>query len=104
MVAGIVDHETGTRDLRKLSGLWAFMPHTATLAMIAAASMAGVPLLNGFYQRDVFERALDINTLSIGILIPILATISGIFSVAYSLKFVHNIFFNGKQKITKNSS
>ena len=99
MVAGIVDHETGTRDLRKLSGLWAFMPHTATLAMIAAASMAGVPLLNGFLSKEMFfERALDINTLSIGILIPILATIAGIFSVAYSLKFVHNIFFNGKIK------
>ena len=58
MVAGIVDHETGTRDLRKLSGLWAFMPHTATLAMIAAASMAGVPLLNGFLSKEMFLREL----------------------------------------------
>src|SRR5690606_31851915 len=48
MAAGIIDHETGTRDLRKLSGLYRYMPHTATLAMVAAAAMAGVPLLNGF--------------------------------------------------------
>ncbi|MDP1565974.1 MAG: proton-conducting transporter membrane subunit, partial [Polaromonas sp.] len=44
MAAGIIDHETGTRDMRRLNGLWRYMPHTATLAMVAAASMAGVPL------------------------------------------------------------
>ncbi|KAG1601474.1 hypothetical protein G6F46_013952 [Rhizopus delemar] len=48
MAAGVVDHETGTRDLSRLSGLYKAMPITATLAMVAAASMAGVPLLNGF--------------------------------------------------------
>src|SRR5690606_9702306 len=48
MAAGIVDHETGTRDLSRLSGLSRSMPITATLAVVAAASMAGVPLLNGF--------------------------------------------------------
>ncbi|MDP1136454.1 proton-conducting transporter membrane subunit, partial [Klebsiella pneumoniae] len=48
MAAGIIDHESGSRDMRKLNGLWHYMPHTATLAMVAAASMAGVPLLNGF--------------------------------------------------------
>ena len=41
MAAGIVDHETGTRDLGRLSGLYKAMPITATLAMVAAASMAG---------------------------------------------------------------
>ncbi|HQR95434.1 MAG TPA: proton-conducting transporter membrane subunit, partial [Thiotrichales bacterium] len=33
MVAGIIDHETGTRDMRKLNGLLKYMPHTALLAM-----------------------------------------------------------------------
>src|SRR4029078_10720247 len=42
MAAGIIDHETGTRDIRRLSGLYRFMPITATLAMVAAAAMAGV--------------------------------------------------------------
>ena len=54
MAAGIIDHETGTRDIRRLSGLWAFMPITATLAMVAAAAMAGVPLLNGFLSKEMF--------------------------------------------------
>lgn len=51
MSAGIIDHETGTRDLRKLAGLMRYMPATATLGMLAAASMAGVPLLNGFLSK-----------------------------------------------------
>jgi multicomponent K+:H+ antiporter subunit A len=48
MAAGIIDHESGTRDIRKLSGLARLMPITGLLAIIASASMAGVPLLNGF--------------------------------------------------------
>ena len=54
MAAGIIDHETGTRDMRRLDGLWQFMPITATLAMVAAAAMAGVPLLNGFLSKEMF--------------------------------------------------
>lgn len=53
MNAGIVDHETGTRDIKQLGGLWHLMPITATLAMVAAASMAGVPLLNGFLSKEM---------------------------------------------------
>ena len=60
MAAGIIDHETGTRDMRRLSGLFRFMPITATLAMVAAAAMAGVPLLNGFLSKEMFfAEALD---------------------------------------------
>ena len=54
MIAGIVDHETHSRDMRKLGGLWALMPWTATLSMVAAASMAGVPLTNGFLSKEMF--------------------------------------------------
>ena len=54
MAAGIIDHETGTRDMRRLSGLFRFMPITATLAMVASAAMAGVPLLNGFLSKEMF--------------------------------------------------
>ena len=54
MAAGIIDNETGTRDIRRLSGLWRFMPITAFLAMVAAAAIAGVPLLNGFLSKEMF--------------------------------------------------
>ena len=54
MAAGIVDHESGTRDLARLARPARAMPITATLATVAAAAMAGVPLLNGFLSKEMF--------------------------------------------------
>src|SRR5690606_35388463 len=54
MAAGVVDHETGTRDIRRLNGLIRHMPHTGTLALVATGAMAGVPLLNGFLSKEMF--------------------------------------------------
>lgn len=97
MAVGIIDHETGTRDLRRLRGLWRYMPHTAILAMVAAAAMAGVPLLNGFLSKEMFfSEAIKIQGVGgLAAIIPAVATLAGIFSVAYSLRFIHDVFFNG---------
>ncbi|KXS51792.1 MAG: multicomponent K+:H+ antiporter subunit A, partial [Marinobacter sp. T13-3] len=97
MAAGIIDHETGTRDMRRINGLWRFMPHTATLAMVAAASMAGVPLLNGFLSKEMFfAESLHVNLPAfLTWLPPTVATLAGIFAVAYSARFIHDVFFNG---------
>ena len=97
MAVGIIDHETGTRDMRRLHGLWAFMPYTATLAMVAAAAMAGVPLLNGFLSKEMFfAEAMHISQSHIGgWLFPALVTLAGAFAVAYSIRFIHDVFFNG---------
>ena len=98
MATGIIDHETGSRDMRKLNGLWKFLPYTATLAMVAAASMAGVPLLNGFLSKEMFfAETLHQHVLgSMSWLIPVLATLAGALSVAYSTRFIHDVFFNGE--------
>ncbi|PYY69411.1 monovalent cation/H+ antiporter subunit A, partial [Pseudomonas jessenii] len=95
MAAGIIDHESGTRDIRKLSGLYKLMPFTATLAMVASASMAGVPLLNGFLSKEMFfAETVFINaTRWVELSLPIVATIAGTFSVAYSLRFTVDVFF-----------
>jgi multicomponent K+:H+ antiporter subunit A len=95
MAAGIIDHESGTRDIRKLSGLIKLIPFTATLAMVASASMAGVPLLNGFLSKEMFfAETVFINaTAWIEMTLPIVATIAGTFSVAYSLRFTVDVFF-----------
>ena len=97
MAAGIIDHETGTRDMRRLHGLWKFMPYTATLAMVAAAAMAGVPLLNGFLSKEMFfAEAMDVSEhFAGGWLLPALVTLAGALAVAYSLRFIHDVFFNG---------
>lgn len=96
MIAGIIDHESGTRDLRKLSGLWQLLPYTATLTMVTAASMAGVPLTNGFLSKEMFFTEL-LSNLSGPMLIcsAIVATLAGIFAVAYSVRLVHGVFFDG---------
>ena len=95
MAVGIIDHEAGTRDIRKLSGLRRFMPVTATFSIIAAGAMAGVPLLNGFLSKEMFftETAAYNANMFINYSLPIGATIAGMLSVAYSLKFVHGVFF-----------
>jgi multicomponent K+:H+ antiporter subunit A len=100
MAAGIIDHETGSRDMRQLNGLWKYMPITATLAMVASAAMAGVPLLNGFLSKEMFfaETLLQSTLGSISWIIPAFATIGAAFSVAYSLRFIHDVFFNGEPK------
>jgi multicomponent K+:H+ antiporter subunit A len=96
MIAGIVDHETHSRDMRRIGGLWALMPWTATLSMVAAASMAGVPLTNGFLSKEMFFMEAVVGTSGIyAWLVPIAVTLAGIFSVAYSLRFVHDTYFNG---------
>ncbi|MEO3821838.1 Na+/H+ antiporter subunit A [Plantactinospora sp. B24E8] len=56
LVVGIVDQRAGTRDLTVLSGLWRRMPLVGAVALLAAASMAGVPPLLGFVAKEaVFE-------------------------------------------------
>ncbi|MBU4180794.1 MAG: monovalent cation/H+ antiporter subunit A [Gammaproteobacteria bacterium] len=97
MIAGIVDHETHSRDMRQLGGLWKFMPWTATLSMVAAASMAGVPLTNGFLSKEMFFTEAVVGTSGLwGWVVPALVTLAGVFSVAYSLRFVHDTYFNGE--------
>jgi multicomponent K+:H+ antiporter subunit A len=95
MAAGIIDHETGTRDIRRLSGLFRLMPVTAALAMVAAASMAGVPLLNGFLSKEMFFAetiAYHVDSV-LDDALPYLVTIAAMFSVTYSLRFIHGGFF-----------
>ncbi len=94
MAAGIIDHESGTRDIRRLSGLRLMMPITATLAAVASAAMAGVPLLNGFLSKEMFfAETVYLNTSPVlAVVLPAAATVAGMFSVAYSLRFVVDVF------------
>ena len=94
MIAGIIDHETGTRDL-KLSGIWQLLPFTATLTMITAASMAGVPLTNGFISKEMFFTELLASLSgSTVIFASIIATLAGILQ-SVSHFAVHGVFFDG---------
>lgn len=90
MAAGIVDHETGTRDIRNLGGLMTFMPITATISFVGLAAMAGLPPFNGFLSKELFFTAMVnvkefgvFNVETWGILLPIVAWIASIFTFLY---------------------
>ena len=95
MAAGIIDHETGTRDMRRLGGLRRLMPFTSALAIIASLAMAGIPLLNGFLSKEMlFAEALGSGgTATWRTAMSLAALLAGVLGVAYSLRFVHDTFF-----------
>jgi multicomponent K+:H+ antiporter subunit A len=95
MSVGIIDHETGTRDMRRLDGLYRHMPITGTLAIVACGAMAGVPLLNGFLSKEMFfaETVFIQGNPWIEYGLPLAATLAGAFAVVYSLRFGHDVFF-----------
>ncbi|SDK52705.1 Na+/H+ antiporter subunit A [Sediminibacillus albus] len=106
MIAGIIDHETGSRDIRKLGGLMTLMPISMTLALFGTFSMAGVPLpfLNGFYSKELFfENALDIGDTTLWIatmmkqVIPYLAVFGSIFTFVYSMYLFFGTFTGGQK-------
>ena len=93
MSAGIVEHETGTRDIRRLGGLAKAMPVTALIATLAAASMAGLPPLGGFISKEaMLYETPRLALFGIPWLLPLLATIGATLSVAYSLRFAVHLF------------
>jgi multicomponent Na+:H+ antiporter subunit A len=95
MVVGLVDHQTGTRDLRSLGGLRHRMPITATVAALSALSMAGIPPLLGFISKEnLFEAFLHApGPAWFGPLAGAVAVGASVFTFAYSFRFVYRAFF-----------
>ncbi|WP_373356205.1 monovalent cation/H+ antiporter subunit A [Pseudoroseicyclus sp. CXY001] len=98
MTAGIVDHATHTRDIKRLGGLLALMPITGAIGILAALSMAGIPLFNGFLSKEMMlEEASHTVWWENAWLVPVLATLGALLSVAYSFRFIFHTFL-GRQK------
>lgn len=98
MNAGIVDHEAGTRDIKRLGGLFGLMPIAGTLALVAGLSMAGIPPLNGFISKEMMlYEAADTVWLNQAWVFPVLATLGATLSVAYSLRYIVHVYF-GKRR------
>lgn len=101
LVAGIVAHETATRDITKMGGLRKDMPITFIIGTIAALSMAGVPPLNGFLSKEMFyESSLEMGHILGGpleYLIPAAAVLGGAFTFAYSIRFIDGIFLGRRR-------
>ncbi|WP_176249988.1 monovalent cation/H+ antiporter subunit A [Sulfitobacter sp. HGT1] len=93
MSAGIVDHALHTRDMKRLGGLRRLMPLTFAVATIAALSMAGIPLLNGFLSKEMMlEEAYHTTLFGSPYLVAAVATLGALFSAAYSFRFIAHTF------------
>ena len=99
MSAGIIDHETKTRDIRILGGLRHLMPITFVIATVAALSMAGIPFLNGFLSKEMMLQEMG-HTYLFGPkwLVPALATFGSLFSAAYCFRLISHTFLGPKRE------
>lgn len=96
LIVGIVAHELGTRDIREMGGLAKKMPITFIIAIIAAASMAGIPPFNGYLSKELFYESSIIMGQQIGgiwsAIIPMTALAGGVLTFMYSLRLIHKVF------------
>ncbi|MCW8216131.1 Na+/H+ antiporter subunit A [Streptomyces griseolus] len=91
LVTGIVDHATGTRDLRRLSGVGRASPALCATAVLAAASMAALPPFLGFTAKEAaFDALLHGNTADRWVLA--VTVMGSVLTVAYTLRFVWGAF------------
>jgi multicomponent Na+:H+ antiporter subunit A len=92
LVAGTVDHSTGTRDLTRLGGLRRVMPFTALAAVLAGLSMAGLPPLFGFVGKELAYKA-KLGVEHLGWLLPAVAVAANALTVAAAGLLVAKPFF-----------
>lgn len=92
LVAGIVDHETGTRDLREVGGLRAKMPYTFGAALLAGLSMAGLPPLFGFVGKELAYKA-KLGVEGIGWVLPSVAVVANALTIVAAALLVLRPFF-----------
>ncbi|WP_110926515.1 Na+/H+ antiporter subunit A [Bacillus massiliglaciei] len=99
MVVGIIDHETGTRDIRRLGGLMALMPLSFTVAVIGSFSMAGLPPFNGFLSKEMFfTGVLHASKLQLfgmdhfGTAFLVVAWVASVFTFIYCMILVFKTF------------
>jgi multicomponent Na+:H+ antiporter subunit A len=98
LVAGIVAHEAGTRQIDRLGGLRRHLPITAVIAVVASLSMAGIPPFNGFYSKELlFEATYYAAEHAGGLawLFPVVAVFGSVFTFLYSIKFA-SLFFGAE--------
>ncbi|MDF0529471.1 Na+/H+ antiporter subunit A [Tsukamurella sp. 8F] len=95
MVVGIVDHATGTRDIRRLSRLGRAQPVLALIAAVAAASMAGLPPLAGFVGKEAaLETLMHAHSSPSWVPTVLVAgvAIGSVLTMAYSIRFLWGAF------------
>ncbi|MFP3342990.1 putative monovalent cation/H+ antiporter subunit A [Halomonas sp. SIMBA_159] len=100
MVAGILDHETGTKDVTAMGGLRRVMPVTAVIALVAALSLSGVPPLFGFIGKELMlEAALGAERVQL--LLVLFAFLSAILTIAVAAVIALRPFYGARHDTPK---
>lgn len=104
MVVGVIDHTTGTRDIRKLAHLGKKLPILGVIAALAAASMAGLPPFIGFVGKETALSAVigtPVLNPAVSALVVAGLVIGSILTVTYSIRFVWGAF--GRKQLKRPS-
>lgn len=94
MLIGVVDHQTGTRDIRRLGPLYKQMPFTFASMCIAAASMASIPPLLGFVSKESMLAAFEEYPVML-----VLAALAALLTFTYSARIVFGAFIDGPRQL-----
>jgi multicomponent Na+:H+ antiporter subunit A len=92
MVVGIIDHQSGTRDIRLLPPLSDRWQGLTVVALLAAASMAGVPVTAGFIAKELAYGALSDAAFTFHLAVLACAVAGSMLTVAYAMRFYWGAF------------
>jgi NADH:ubiquinone oxidoreductase subunit 5 (subunit L)/multisubunit Na+/H+ antiporter MnhA subunit len=100
LVAGSVQHATGTRDMDKLGGLASKMPRTTLVWLISAGSMMGIPLMSGFVSKWLLYTA----ALEQGLIVPAMAAwVVSVGTIFVCVKASNSVFFGNATEATEHA-
>ena len=102
LAVGIIDHSTGTRDLRKLSGLGRQVPLLFIITVVSAASMVGLPPFFGFVAKEaVFTELMVLSATSpLAMAALVVAIVGSVLTVAYMGRFLWGAFATKRAVVT----
>jgi multicomponent Na+:H+ antiporter subunit A len=92
LTIGAVEHATGSRDLRTLSGVGRAQPVLAAAAGLCTLSMIGIPPLVGFASKESALAALvdsDLGWVGVGLVVVVLGSV---LTTAYSVRLWWGLF------------
>jgi multicomponent Na+:H+ antiporter subunit A len=99
MVVGIIDHQTGTRDIRRLPPLREGWRGLEVVTLLAAISMAGIPLGAGFIAKELSYAALTDAAFPGAPLVLAAIVVGSMLTMAYALRFYRGAFVVPRQRV-----
>ncbi|MBN1799359.1 MAG: NADH-quinone oxidoreductase subunit L [Spirochaetales bacterium] len=101
LCAGAVEHKTGTVELEKLGGLSKTMPVTFITCLIAALSISGVPLFNGFVSKWMIYQGMLSGQNAYLLIFLIAAMFGSALTLASFIKVIYSVFLGRTSTVTK---